>query len=58
MTVITDNATNFTSSDWTDFAKIWEFEHLKFSPYYAIKVCGYLVILVIKIHKEFTFWRN
>lgn len=33
-TVVTDNAPNFVSSEWTEFAKKWEFEHITSSPYH------------------------
>lgn len=32
--VITDNATNFTGSEFKMFSKEWEFEHITSSPYY------------------------
>ncbi|XP_054283219.1 uncharacterized protein K02A2.6-like [Macrosteles quadrilineatus] len=34
-TLVTDNANNFISEDWTKFAKEWEFSHVTSSPYHA-----------------------
>ena len=69
--LLSDNAPHFTSSEFIDFAKSWEFSHVTSFSYYsrsngkaesAVKIAKHLLMKCIKQNKDpwkaIFDWRN